>query len=177
MMDRKIILYIAMTLDGFIADSSDGLSFLDAYNSYPEVQESFNQLLLEMDTLLMGRKTYDVVNQMSYQWAYPNQLTYVFTSKPIKNTENIMFTSERIEDFVEKMKKLPGKNIWLVGGGRLIQPFIEMNLIDEYRITIIPKLLGHGVKLFQEQTRLISLKYERTDYFKDLVMLTYSKID
>ena len=166
-----------MTLDGFIADSSDGLSFLDAYNSYPEVQESFNQLLFEMDTLLMGRKTYDVVNQMSDQWAYPNQLTYVFTSKPMKNKENIMFTSEKIEDFVENIKKFPGKNIWLVGGGKIIQPFIEKNLIDEYRITIIPKLLGNGVKLFHEQSNLVSLKYERTDYFQDLVMLTYSKID
>lgn len=166
-----------MSLDGFIADSSDGLSFLDAYNSYQEVQTNFNQLLLDIDTLLMGRKTYEVVNQMSNQWAYPNQLTYVFASKPMNNTENIMFTSERIEDFVENMKKLPGKNIWLVGGGRLVQPFIEMNLIDEYRITIIPKLLGNGVKLFHEHLNLVSLKYERTDYFKDLVMLTYSKID
>ena len=166
-----------MTLDGFIADSNDGLSFLDAYNSYQEVHASFNQLLFEMDTLLMGRKTYDVVNQMSDQWAYPNQLTYVFTSKPMKNKENIMFTSEKIEDFVENIKKFPGKNIWLVGGGKLIQPFIEKNLIDEYRITIIPKLLGNGVKLFHEHSNLVSLKYERTDYFQDLVMLTYSKID
>jgi dihydrofolate reductase len=175
-MERKIILYIAMTLDGFIADSHDGLSFLDAYNDYPEVQTSINNLMLEVDTLLMGRRTYDIVNQMSDSWAYPNHMTYVFTSKDEKDKENIKFTSERIEPFVSKLKNMSGKDIWLVGGGRLIQPFIEKNLIDEYRITIIPKLLGRGIKLFHDQMNMLSLKYERTDYFKDLVMLTYSKI-
>jgi dihydrofolate reductase len=175
-MERKIILYIAMTLDGYIADSNDDLSFLDAYNLYPEIQTSYNQLMLEVDTLLMGIRTYDVVHQMDDQWAYPNHMTYVFTSKKQKDEDHIQFISPHLETFVHQMKKLPGKDIWLVGGGRLIQPFIEKNFIDEYRITIIPKLLGHGIKLFHEQQNLISLKYERTAYLKDLVMLTYSKI-
>ena len=175
-MKRKIILYIAMTLDGFIADSHDGLSFLDAYNDDHEVQVSYNQLMTETDTLLMGRKTYDIVTQMSARWAYPNHMTYVFTSRDEKDKINIKFTSEQIETCVSRLKNMTGKDIWLVGGGRLIQPFIEKNLIDEYRITIIPKLLGSGVRLFLEQPVLLSLKYERTDYFKDLVMLTYSKI-
>jgi len=175
-MDRKIILYIAMTLDGYIADSNDGLSFLDAYNLYPEIQTSYNQLMSGVDTLLMGRRTFDIVHQMDDQWAYPNHMTYVFTSKKQKDEHHIKFTADYVETFVQQIKKIPGKDIWLVGGGRLIQPFIEKNFIDEYRITIIPKLLGHGIKLFHEQQNLISLKYERTDYFKDLVMLTYSKI-
>ena len=165
-----------MTLDGYIADSHDGLSFLDAYNDYLEVQTCFNQLMMETDTLFMGRKTYDIVNQMSALWAYPNHMTYVFTSKDEKDKENIKFTSENIETIVSRLKNMLGKDIWLVGGGRLIQPFIEKNLIDEYRITIIPKLLGRGIKLFHDQMNMLSLKYERTDYFKDLVMLTYSKI-
>lgn len=164
-----------MTLDGYIADLNDGLSFLDEYESVQSIKDRFEELMNQVDTLIMGRSTYEIMRGFSNDWPYTNHQTYVLTNKKLEDTDCIHFISSSIPDLIFDLKKTPGKDIWLVGGGITIKPFIEMNLIDLYQITIIPKLLGTGKRLFHEHTKPIDLVLDHTEYLGELLLQTYQR--
>lgn len=124
-MNKKIILYIAMTLDGFIADENDQLSFLNPYQDNILAKQSYEILMDCTDIILIGRKTYDVLNQLVDHWPYPNHHTYVFTSQSRESSKNITFTNQSISNLLLDLNRVPGKDIWVVGGGKLIQSLIE----------------------------------------------------
>jgi len=172
-MDRKIVLYIAMTLDGYIADHNDQLAFLDPYNENELAKKSYQNLMDRTDVLLIGRKTFDVVNQMVEIWPYPNHHTYVLTSKSGSNQEKVSFTSEHIKDLISNLRMKQGKDIWIVGGGKLVKSLIELELIDEYHITIAPILLGDGIPLFHQVENTINLQLIKVEADNQLTMLIY----
>lgn len=174
-MDRKVILYIAMTLDGYIADENDQLSFLDPYNENDLAKKSYQELMDQTDILLIGRKTYDVVSKLVTEWPYPNHHTYVFTTNPRTNTKNITYTNKDMNELIIELKMKPGKDIWLVGGGKLVQSMIEHDLIDEYQIAIIPIILGKGIPLFHETKHQVDLIFNRVEHENGMVFLTYKK--
>lgn len=171
--ERKIILYIAMTLDGYIADQNDQLTFLDPYNENELAKNSYQDLMNRTDTLLIGRKTYDVISQLVSVWPYPNHHTYVLTSKPGINLEKVSFTSQNIKELVEDLRKSPGKDIWIVGGGKLVQSLIQLDLINEYHIAIAPILLGRGVPLFHQVENSINLKLIKSEVCDQLTLMVY----
>jgi dihydrofolate reductase len=157
-----------------IADTDDALSFLEPYDGLSWVEE-FNQVILSRtDTLLMGRRTYDVIQSMGISWPYPDHACFVY-SKHTRSSDHVTFINEDIATHVSKLKELKGKDIWLVGGGKMIQPILEENIIDEMIITIIPIILGSGIPLFTSSKRNTLFDLTDTKSHSGLVMLTYLK--
>ena len=185
-MTRKVILYIATSLDGYIADKNGKIDWLTDYGNQDVVSEdqSYQTLLNRIDTVLMGRTTYDqVTNEFMVEnndaYYYENMSNYVFTNRPAEERENVVFTNESVVDCVRQLKAKSGKDIWLIGGASIITPLIKDNLIDEYQITLIPVMLGTGIKLFEkfDLDDVRTLKLTDTHMVGDMVYLTYKRND
>ncbi|MCX7923151.1 MAG: dihydrofolate reductase family protein [Clostridia bacterium] len=169
---RKIVLYIATSLDGYIATKDDSLEWLfkvegDGDNGYSEFLET-------VDTILIGRRTYDWV--MDYEkgnFPYKNKKCYVFSKTLSGKNENVEFVNEDIAGFAKKIKETEGKNIWIVGGGELLHFFIKERLVDEFIITIAPTLIGSGIPLFKENNFELELELKNIRRFNQFVELHY----
>jgi dihydrofolate reductase len=171
---RNKVLYIAATLDGYIADSNDGFSFLFPYDGLESVAQSYQSLLSRIDTIIMGRKTYDVIQKMG-QWPYQEMKSYVMTSHPEKDLDKIFFRSD-IQKLILELDQKSGKDIWIVGGGILISSMLELHLIDELQIAIVPILLGSGKPLFPSGNYHLNLKLVNIEKLEGLLLLTYTKV-
>jgi len=161
----KVIVYIAASLDGFIADRDGGVGWLDDIDpSEADGDFGYVEFYDAVGSLIMGRATYDQVLTFG-AWPYPGRPTYVFASNPpTGNHPNVELVSGDLKGFVDGLKMRSEQNIWLVGGGKLIASFRSQSLIDEYIITIIPVLLGDGIPMFPgNQTpgelRLVDVKW------------------
>jgi dihydrofolate reductase len=146
-MERKVILYIAATLDGFIASTDGGVSFLDKYNDkLIDFKYAYDMFIKNIDTVIMGNTTYEQVKTFG-PWPYDEMTNYVF-SRSKKEIEHGIVVDNSIE-LVKKLKNKTGKDIWLVGGASLTKTFLDSNLIDEIMLFIMPETIGDGIKLFQ----------------------------
>jgi dihydrofolate reductase len=174
-MERKIVLYIAMSLDGYIARSNGSVDWLNGHGEVLEVDNGYEEFYNNVDTIVMGRTTYEqVVNELSPDvWVYEGKKCYVFTKKECETNEKVEFTSESITNFVSDIKSQLGRDIWLVGGGKLIHEFVRKNLVDKYVITVIPTILGKGIPLFIKENPEIKLKLIKTQTIDGMVELTY----
>lgn len=147
---RKVILALAMSLDGYTARENGAVDWLrmeDLTEAQSEMMEFFNSI----DTIFYGRKTYEKGLEMSGGKDYYGDaiMNYVFTRTPQSSErKNLQFVSENVGKFVENLKSQDGKNIWLMGGGDLAKTFFEMSLIDELILGIQPTILGSGLPLF-----------------------------
>lgn len=174
-MKRKVVLYIAMSLDGYIARSNGAVDWLSGHGKVLEVDNGYEEFYNTVDTIVMGRTTYEqVVNELSPDvWVYEGKKCYVFTKKEYEANGKVEFTSESIIDFVSDIKSELGRDIWLVGGGKLIHEFVKKNLIDKYVITVIPTILGEGIPLFIKENQEIKLKLIETKNIDGMVELIY----
>ncbi|MBD3107560.1 dihydrofolate reductase [Bacillus sp. AGMB 02131] len=169
---RNLVLFIASSLDGYIATKDDSLEWLlnvdgEGDNGYSEFYES-------VDTILLGKRTFDwIMKQDTEEFPYKNKKCYVFTKSSIEDTEDVKFINEDVTKFVEKLKSQDGKNIWIVGGGELLHSFIKEKLVDELIITIAPTILGNGIPLFKEGDYQLDLTLEGTRKYNQFVELHY----
>src|SRR3989338_2537630 len=172
-MDRKIILYIATSLDGFIAKEDGNIDWLTKYENSGE-DYGFKEMYDRIGTMLVGGTTYRQIED-----AYKGKEAYVFTKpkpKPKQKADNIHFVSGDVKEIVNNLKLGNNKNIWLVGGADLVNQFLSADLIDEYVITIIPTLLGKGISLFQGKNPESNLKLLNVKHYDSgLVQLHYAK--
>jgi dihydrofolate reductase len=146
---RKVILNLAVSLDGFIAREDGRVDWLDNLDTDGD-DLGFGTFLDRCDTILTGRIAYEVTMKLGNgEWPFSNKKTYVFTDGIYPNTNNIEFTYISPKKIVNRLKNVLGKDIWLFGGSKLISSMREENLVDEYIITTIPVMLGKGIKLFQ----------------------------
>jgi dihydrofolate reductase len=158
---REVILFIAASLDGYIAKKDDNLDWL--LETQADWDNGYNAMYDSIDTVIMGRKTYDYVVEHSEQFAYSDKQCYVYSNTKSGRDEYVEFVKGDIVPLMNKLKAQEGKDIWLVGGGELIIDFIQNDLIDEYRLFITPHLLGEGIPLFksgfsEKQLNLIDVK-------------------
>jgi dihydrofolate reductase len=168
--NKKIILYIAMSLDGYIADESGGVDWLEEYANIEDTD--YEEFYKTIDTVIMGRKTYDQVLGFG-EYPYLNVKSYVYSKTRSGTDENVGFIQIPPVDLVKSLKQQSGKHVWLIGGADLIHDFIEDNLIDEYQITILPVILGNGIPLFKSGDHRVGLELRSKKNFKDVVALTY----
>ena len=146
---RKIICYIAISLDGYIATENDSLDWLLKTES--EGDAGYAEFIDTIDTVIMGRRTYDWVMEMEKgDFPYSDKVCYVYTTAASGKNEYVQFTDETVKTFADKLKKQEGKNIWVVGGSKLLQQFMKEKLIDEFIISIAPTIIGKGIPLFQK---------------------------
>ncbi len=162
---RKVTLGLANSLDNYIARKDGGFDWL---HWSKEVAEISAQFMKTVDTLLIGRKTYEVM-LANGQTSYPGANNYVFTRAKKKSAalkkklatkvdQNVEIITEDAAKFVKKLKHKKGKGIVVFGGGELAKSLFEADLIDEVVLNIHPVLLGSGIPLFHEMKRQINLE-------------------
>ena len=161
----KIILYIAISLDGYIAKEDGNIDWLTSFDE----DYGYEKFLSTIDTIIMGRKTYEQVLSFG-EWPYSGLKTVVFTHRKLKDDKNVEFISGPIQQNISELKKQSNKNIWIVGGGQLITEFVKLNLIDEYQIFIMPLLLGSGIPILHEAINMKSLKLIKSKSYKSGVI-------
>ena len=172
---RKVVLYIAMSLDGYIADEKGKVDWLTGENDQSEEKGTYFDFEKTIDTVILGYNTYaQVVNELSVgKWPYPTMKGYVLTNKDIEGNEQVKFIKKSAKDLIEIIKIQKGKDIWICGGANIVNQFIKEDLIDEYRISIIPIILGNGIRLFGEDNNEIKLKLMNKEFFNGMTELTY----
>ena len=162
----KLLVYIASSLDGFIARENGDVDWL------PENPESsYDEFYKSIDTVIMGKTTYDQVLEFG-EYPYKDKKSFVFTRTSNNSNKNIEFVSH-IEKFVKDGFPRAGENIWLVGGAKTIASFLKLGVVDEIITTIIPIILGKGIPLFQNVDNKIDLKLINSEKYGQLVDLHY----
>jgi len=179
---RKIILDLAVTLDGFIEGPNGETDWC-----IMDDDMDFDGFLSSIDTIFYGRVSYDMWgNYQPDENASPAEKSlwnevhsknkYVFSSQN-REDNNASFINSDIINKATEIKKQSGKNIWLYGGASLIKTFIQLNLIDTYRISVHPVALGNGKPLFADLKERLELKLVTTNTFKSgVVQLIYEPI-
>jgi len=173
MPNRKVILYIAMSLDGYIAKPNDDLSFLSMVHKEGE-DYGYADFINKVDTVIIGRKTYDWVTKEVGYFPHADKTAYVITrtKKPDEGTTH--FYTGNLKDLIGKLKHQEGKTIFVDGGAEIVNEMLKENLIDEFIISVIPILLGNGTLLFKNQRPEENLKLLETKTFDTgLVQLHY----
>lgn len=150
----KISLYIAISVDGFIADAAGGVGWLPAGDGDGNTDGGddcgYADFYATVSALVMGRRTYDQVRQFG-DWPYPGKPVYVFSTRAPDDAPpaGVRFVQISADDFAQTVvPQHAGGIIWLVGGGDLAGQFRAADLIDEYRVFVIPVILGRGISLF-----------------------------
>lgn len=173
--NRKVILYIAMSLDGYIAKPNNDLSFLNLVQKEGE-DYGYAAFINTVDTVILGRKTYDWIMTQVPIFPHANNETYIITRTPKTSIGNINYYTGNLNELVINLKSKIGKNIFVDGGAEIVNEFLKENLIDEFIISIIPILLGNGTQLFKNKYADLNLKLVSTKQFeKGLVQLHYQK--
>lgn len=174
---RKITLFIAASLDGYIADSKGNVDWIDGHGDESENIDTYSEFIKEIDTVIMGWNTYhQIVTELSpHEWVYENLTTYVVTHRQKQSADNIHFVSENPVDLVKRLSKENGKGIWICGGVDIIRQLVKENLIDCYYITVIPTILGKGIKLFEKTDCEINLKLVKTQSCNGITELIYTR--
>jgi dihydrofolate reductase len=146
---RKLILYIAASLDGFIATKEDDLSFLEKVSKEGE-DYGYQHFVDSVDTVILGNKTYQKVISMGYEYPHQDKESYVVTRNPKPDQGKLHFYSGNLKDLVLELKGREGKNIFCDGGAFVVNNLLKEKLIDEIILSIVPLLLGDGIRLFGE---------------------------
>ncbi|MFZ4582383.1 MAG: dihydrofolate reductase family protein [Paludibacter sp.] len=174
----KVILYIASSIDGFIARENGSLDWLDNLPNPDSIDHGYNELLADIDTIIMGRKTYEVLLGFGFDWPYLNKKTYIVSrnTELIISTPNTFLVNDELSAFTHQIKLSNSKNCWLVGGGELVHFYLNNNLVDKIIISIAPVILGVGIPLFVGKST--ESKWTLVDVEKfntGIVNLTYNK--
>jgi dihydrofolate reductase len=144
---RKVILYIASSLDGYIAKPGDDLGFLDLVAS-PGEDYGYHAFLHSVDTVILGRRTYDWVMGKVPVFPHAELETFVITRTPRPPEGKTTFHTGDLESLVLELKHRDGKNIFIDGGAEIVNQLLSLRLIDEIILSIIPILTGDGRPLF-----------------------------
>lgn len=167
---RKLVLFIATSLDGYIARSSGDIDWLFSDQDY-----GYAEFFASIDTVLMGRKTYE--QSLGFgEYPYPGKHGFVFSRTPRAPDGNVIFVAADPAAFVSELKRRPGKDIWLVGGAQLVAECMKYELVDEFVISVHPVVLGDGLPLFPPGFPEQKLEFLRSESFASgLVQLSYRR--
>lgn len=173
-MARKCIVYVAMSLDGFIATSDHSLDFLKSVEK-EGADYGYNEFMDTIDTVLMGRKTYDKVMSMVDVFPHSTLQAYIITQNSKPSLGNLHFYNEDLNELILSLKSQQGKDIFIDGGAFLVNSLLKLNAIEEIVVSIVPYLLGNGVALFQNSVQNINLNLISCKHFSSgLVQLRYN---
>ena len=138
---RRLRYNVAISLDGFIARPDGSFDWI-----LDDPTIDFSALFSEFDTLLMGRKTYGVLQSQAADGPFA-EMRKVVVSRTHRSEEvrNLTYINESIAEYVQKLKTQPGKDIWLFGGGALFRHLLDAGLVDTVEVAIMPILLGEGI--------------------------------
>lgn len=171
-MSNKVVLYIAMSLDGYIARKDGSVDWLfdvegdGGDNGYAAFYQTIG-------TVVMGRTTYEDVLKLSEDFPYADRPTYVLSRSEQPPAPHVQFTTEPVESLIPRLQQASDADLWIVGGGQLVQAVMEKRLLHEMEVAIIPKILGEGIPLFPEGTVPSNLKMMGTQTLGQIVSIRY----
>ena len=178
---RAIIANLAITFDGFIEGPNGELDWI-VRDSEIDFGDILNEILSDKDVIFYGRISYDKWGNSqpdenaspkikeAYKLMHSKQ-KYVFSKTKTGDNTKAIFINTDIEESVLEIKRQPGKNIWLYGGGKLTTTLLNLDLVDEFRLAIHPVILGKGKQLFQNIEDRHKLKLIDIKSYKSGVML------
>ena len=167
---RKVILAVAVSLDGFIEGPNGEYDWCFIDQDY-----NLNDFFKRLDTIFVGRKTYEMSSEMEGgPPGFPKFKEYIFSTTLDKVKEGATLIKGNIKTEVEKIKKERGKDIWLFGGAALTTSLMNLGLVDELSLAVYPVLLGGGKPLFNNIKDRINLTLvDAKTYRTGVVFLTY----
>ena len=189
---QKLTYYVACSVDGFIARpdgshdgfSQDGEYLADLFASFPETVPSHLRNVMGIqaennlfDTVLMGRKTYEIGLKDGVTSPYSHMQQYLF-SRTIKESpdERVKLVAENAVELVETLKRMTGKGIWLCGGANLAATLFEHCLVDQLILKINPFLMGSGIPLFSGAIQQSFLELINHKIYENGVVLLYYRV-
>lgn len=173
-MTRKIILNLAISVDGYIASETGGFDWIVGYDDDKldtEKKLDFTAFLNDVDVVVMGKNCYN----QNFHNDFKDKKVYVATSQNLQDYDNIHFINGDICNEILEERNKEGKDIYLFGGGVLVDSFIKADIIDEYIIGIIPTILGSGRSLFLKNNPKIDLHLQEYFIDKGVTILKYRK--
>jgi dihydrofolate reductase len=172
---NRTVLYLAQSLDGFIAGRNDDISWLFRYN---DIDYGYQEFFATIGAIIKGRRTHEVEIQNGWENAHPVPTFVLSHREPARRPQrgDVVFTSEDIGEVLKKAKQATRKNVWIEGGASVAQQFLDRGLIDEFVLAIVPVILGDGIRLFGKTNGRIELSLrEVREYGKGLVQLVYAR--
>lgn len=177
MTERNVVLYISMSLDGYIATKDNDLGFLSLVEQAGE-DYGYNDFLKSVDTVIIGRKSYEKVIAMGYEYPHVDKDVYILTRRAKPPLGTFKFYTDDLAQLVLRLKSQPGKTIYCDGGAEIANELMKNGLVDQYIISVIPILLGDGIKLFRDGRPEQKLELVSTKQFdKGLAQLHYKRAD
>lgn len=174
---RKIILYIACSLDGKIADADGSTDWLHQIPNPDNSDYGYSEFFKSIDTTLMGNKTYKQVLGFDCDFPYKDTKNFVFTrDQLLTKNEHVEYISENFEVFIKNLKRQSGKDIWCIGGGAVNGLLLNHGLIDEIQLFMMPVILGDGINLVDHLGQQINLDLKHTTEYKSGVIELRYKI-
>lgn len=172
---RRVIFYVAASLDGYLARRDGELDWLPLPTDAEDY--GYAALLARVDTLMMGRKTYDVTRGFG-AWPYPAHRTVVFSRATVGLiAPGVEFSSDDPVAMIRQLRATEGRDLWLVGGGELARICLEGRVVDEIILTLIPVLLGDGLPVFPSRDSSSRLVLRTSRAFADgLVQLHHDVV-
>ncbi|MDN5304522.1 MAG: hypothetical protein PWP46_1408 [Fusobacteriaceae bacterium] len=172
------IVYIATSLDGYIARENGEIDWLNNIENPDNSDFGFNEFISRIDAIVMGRKTYEIVTSFGGEWPYIKPvfvLTNTLNKIPDKLKDKVFLINGEPEEIIKKLNKKGYRELY-IDGGTTINSFLKNNLIDELIITRVPIILGSGIPLFNKLDKQIELKHiETISYNNGLVKSVYIK--
>lgn len=173
---RTVTLYIAMSLDGYIAGPDDDISFLDAMDEGGE-DYGYPEFIKEIDTVIWGRRTFDKVLSFGGDIPYKDKQVYVISRSRSGSHEHVQYHSDPVA-LVRYLKGQEGNGIYCDGGAEIVAELVQHDLIDRFIISVIPHMVGGGIRLFKEGLPNQSLRFVKSEaYMTGLVQLQYERKD
>ncbi len=172
---RKVVLYIATSIDGYIARSDGSLDWLENADTEEE-DYGYDEFYDSIDTVLMGNSTFRQILSFDVEFPYEGKRNIVFTRGEAGELPEATVTNRDPRELVRELKKEKGEDIWLVGGGTLNAALLTADLIDRMIITVVPVVLGTGIKLFEGSAPELPWELTGADaYDNGFLQLTYER--
>ena len=182
---RKVIASTFVTLDGYMVGSNEDMSWVT--NNFSEEMGSYaGDLMNSMDTILLGRVTYEIMINFwpaQTEAVAPgadkmNTTPKIVFSKTLDRAEwgtwkNVRVVKDNVAGEIARLKQLPGKDMVIYGSANLVQGFTQLGLIDEYQLLVHPLVLGGGKRLWTDPGHPVNLRLLRTEAFKNGVVVLY----
>ena len=174
---REVVLFIAMSLDGYIAAQDGGVDWLVGQSPESDEPGSYPAFIAGVSDIVMGYTTYHQLDTVLCpgDWPYPEQTTYVLTHRAPEAAKGVIFTGEPVEALLSRLKAQEGGEIWICGGASVVHQCMRQGLIDRYHLNMIPTILGDGIRLFGALEEEIPLRLLSTEHYNGIVDLVYTK--
>ena len=173
---RQVVLFIAMSMDGYIAAPDGAIDWLGGESAESSDSGSYERFIAGVSDIVMGYTTYHQLTTelLPDAWPYAGKKTHVLTHREIASApEGVSFVSEPVEVLINKLEREAKGEIWICGGASIVQQTMQKSLIDRYHINVIPTIRGGGIRLFDALEHPIPLRLISTESYNGIVDLVY----